>query len=113
MILQGINLYGQRDRLIKAFAAYEPKKRKKKRKKKGSGSDSDSDSSSGGELNPVEEVLMDLKLHRFISAFEGVKSIPQARALTHNQLRNRGLKLYGQRERLMKAFEDYKKPSKK
>lgn len=110
MLLQGINLYGQRDRLIKAFAAYEPKKKRKKKKK---GSGSDSDSSSGGELNPVEEVLMEQKLHRFISAFEGVKSIPQARALTHNQLRNRGLKLYGQRERLMKAFEDYKKPKKK
>jgi len=59
--------------------------------------------------NPVEVVLHNLQLSKYIEIFERgkVDTIRKARALNHTQLRSMGVKLYMEREKVIGGFRDH------
>ena len=81
----GVALYLQRERLINAFADYRPKNK------------------------AIMKILIDCNLASHAREFEKLIDVEDAKNLTHSDLRAMGINLYGQRERLMRAFMEYKK----
>lgn len=81
----GVALYLQRERLINAFADYRPKNK------------------------AIMKLLIDCNLASHAREFEKLIDVEDAKNLTHSDLRAMGINLYGQRERLMRAFMEYKK----
>lgn len=79
----GVALYLDREKLINAFKDYRPKNKK------------------------IMKILIDQNLARHTSEFEKLVDIDEARSLTHADLRAMGVSLYGQRDRLIKAFASY------
>lgn len=79
----GVALYLDREKLINAFRDYRPK-------------------------NPaIMRILIDNNLSKHASEFEKLVDMDEARSLTHADLRAMGINLYGQRDRLIKAFARY------
>lgn len=85
----GVALYLQRERLINAFADYRPKNK------------------------AIMKILIDCNLASHAREFEKLIDVEDAKNLTHSDLRAMGINLYGQRERLMRAFMEYKPEKKK
>lgn len=85
----GVALYLQRERLINAFADYRPKNK------------------------VIMKILVDCNLASHAREFEKLIDVDDAKNLTHSDLRAMGINLYGQRERLMRAFMEYKPAKKK
>lgn len=85
----GVALYLQRERLINAFADYRPKNK------------------------IIMKILIDCNLASHAREFEKLIDVEDAKNLTHSDLRAMGINLYGQRERLMRAFMEYKPARKK
>eukprot|EP00924_Labyrinthula_sp_SR-Ha-C_P010397 augustus_masked-scaffold_23-processed-gene-5.54-mRNA-1 protein AED:0.11 eAED:1.00 QI:0/-1/0/1/-1/1/1/0/443 len=85
----GVALYLQRERLINAFADYRPKNK------------------------AIMKILIDCNLASHAREFEKLIDVEDAKNLTHSDLRAMGINLYGQRERLMRAFMEYKSDKKK
>lgn len=85
----GVSLYLQRERLINAFADYRPKNK------------------------AIMKILIDSNLASHAREFEKLIDVEDAKNLTHSDLRAMGINLYGQRERLMRAFMEYKPGKKK
>lgn len=84
----GVALYLQRERLINAFADYRPKNK------------------------AIMKILIDCNLASHAREFEKLIDVEDSKNLTHSDLRAMGINLYGQRERLMRAFMEFK-PAKK
>uniref|UniRef100_A0A6S8CXK1 SAM domain-containing protein n=1 Tax=Aplanochytrium stocchinoi TaxID=215587 RepID=A0A6S8CXK1_9STRA len=84
----GVALYLQRERLINAFADYRPKNK------------------------AIMKILIDCNLASHAREFEKLIDVEDAKNLTHSDLRAMGINLYGQRERLMRAFMEFKPKSK-
>lgn len=80
----GVALYLQRERLINAFADYRPKNK------------------------DIMKILIDCNLASHAREFEKLIDVEEAKQLTHSDLRAMGINLYGQRERLMRAFMEWK-----
>jgi len=85
----GVALYLQRERLINAFADYRPKNK------------------------AIMKILIDCNLASHAREFEKLIDVEDAKNLTHSDLRAMGINLYGQRERLMRAFMEFKGKKKK
>ena len=79
----GVSLYLDREKLLNAFKDYRPKNK------------------------IILDILVQQNLARHSSEFEKLVDIEEARSLTHADLRAMGVSLYGQRDRLIKAFSNY------
>lgn len=79
----GVKFYLEREKLIEAFAAARPRNKS------------------------ILRILKKTSLLRYSEAFSSISDIEEARRLTHKDLREMGISLHGQRDRLMNEFLNY------
>ena len=105
----GISLHGQRDRLMNEFRKYVPHRErimeKKRFRRKLRMDQGYKGPIARGHYNEVEEVLLAQGLKQVLRDFDDVKTLKQARRMTHDELQNKGIGLEGVRARLIDAFE--------